>query len=154
MDLPLQWTWWIVVLHAAATGMMIGIIWFVQVVHYPLMALVGRDGYPAYQAAHSRRTTFVVMPPMLVELATGVWLALRPAPWLSASTAWTGLALLAVVWISTCFLQVPQHRRLEGGFDPAAHRRLVRGNWIRAFAWTLRGILILATLTRLLPATG
>jgi hypothetical protein len=75
MDLPLQWTWWIVVLHAAATGMMIGIIWFVQVVHYPLMALVGRDGYPAYQAAHSRRTTFVVMPPMLVESATGIWQA-------------------------------------------------------------------------------
>jgi uncharacterized membrane protein len=147
-------TGWIVVVHLASTGVMIGIIWFVQVVHYPLMALAGRDGYPAYQAAHSRRTTIVVMPPMLIELATGVWLALRPSPFFPASTAWTGLALLALVWISTFFLQVPEHGRLERGFDPAAHRRLVRGNWVRTVAWTLRGILVLANLPRLLSHAG
>jgi hypothetical protein len=147
-------TWWIVVLHGAATALMIGIVWFVQVVHYPLMALVGRDGYPAYQAAHSRRTTFVVMPPMLVEMGTGVWLALRASPLFPASAAWTGLALLALVWASTFFLQVPQHSRLEAGFDAAAHRRLVQSNWIRTVAWTLRGLLVLANLPRLLAAAG
>jgi hypothetical protein len=152
MSDSLSMTGWIMVLHLAATGVMIGIIWFVQVVHYPLMALVGPNGYPAYQAAHSRRTTIVVAPPMLLELATGVWLALRPSPFFPASTAWTGLALLALVWGSTLFLQVPQHRQLEGGFDAAAHRRLVRGNWVRTVAWTLRGILVLASLVRLLPA--
>lgn len=146
-------SWWIVVAHAAATGVMIGIIWFVQVVHYPLMARVGRDGYPAYQAAHSRRTTIVVAPPMLLELATGVWLALRPSPYFPQSAAWPGLGLLAVVWLSTFFLQVPEHGRLERGFDPAAHRRLVRGNWVRTVAWTLRGILVLAFLPWLVFGT-
>jgi hypothetical protein len=146
--LPL--TWWIVVVHAAATGVMVGIIWFVQVVHYPLMALVGREGYAAYQAAHARRTTFVVAGPMLLELATGVWLALRPFPYFPASAAWAGLALLAVVWLSTFFLQVPEHGRLEGGFDETAHRRLVRGNWIRTAAWTLRGVLLFINLPYLL----
>lgn len=147
-------TGWIVVVHLAATGVMIGIIWFVQVVHYPLMARVGRQGYPAYQAAHSRRTTLVVAPPMLLELGTGVWLALRPPPFFPASAAWTGLALLAVVWASTFFLQVPEHGRLEQGFDPDAHRRLVRGNWVRTVAWTLRGILLLANLPKLLATPG
>jgi hypothetical protein len=33
------------------------------------------------------------------------------------------------------------HRRLEQGFDLAAHRQLVRGNWIRTIAWSLRGLL-------------
>ncbi len=144
----------IVILHLACTGVMIGIIWFVQVVHYPLMALAGREEYPAYQAAHSRRTTIVVMPPMLLEMGTGVWLALRPSPYFPAAAAWTGLALLAVVWGATFFLQVPEHGRLERGFDPGAHRRLVRGNWIRTVAWTLRGILVLANLPRLLAAAG
>lgn len=147
-------TGWIVVAHLASTGVMIGIIWFVQVVHYPLMAGVGRDGYPAYQAAHSRRTTLVVMPPMLLEIATGAWLVLRPSPFFPASAAWTGLALLAVIWLSTFFLQVPQHGRLERGFDAAAHRRLVRGNWVRTVAWTLRGILVLAQLPRLAAGPG
>ncbi|HST60718.1 MAG TPA: hypothetical protein VLK84_18605 [Longimicrobium sp.] len=153
MDIPLP-TPWIVILHLASTGVMIGIIWFVQVVHYPLMALAGREQYPAYQAAHSRRTTVVVMPPMLLELATGVWLALRPSPIFPASAAWAGLALLALVWASTFFLQVPQHRRLEAGFDAAAHRRLVQSNWIRTVGWTLRGILLLANLPRLLATGG
>ena len=147
-------TGWMVVVHLAATGMMIGVIWFVQVVHYPLLAMVGRDGYPAYQAEHQRRTGIAVAPPMLLELATGAWLALRPSPFLPASAAWTGLALLAVVWLSTFLLQVPQHRRLERGFDAAAHRRLVRGNWIRTVAWTLRGILLLAHLPRLTAVAG
>lgn len=154
MSGALALSWWIAVLHMAATGVMIGIIWFVQVVHYPLMALVGRDGYPAYQAAHQRRTTWVVALPMLVELATGVWLALRPPPFFSASAAWTGLGLLAVVWLSTFFLQVPAHGRLERGFDPDAHRRLVWGNWVRTVAWTLRGILVLANLPRLPGSAG
>jgi uncharacterized membrane protein len=154
MDFPVSATSWIVLLHLAATALMTGIIWFVQVVHYPLMALVGRDGYPAYQAAHARRTTYVVMPPMLVEMATGVWLALRPPPSFPAAAAWAGLALLAVVWLSTFFLQVPEHGRLERGFDADAHRRLVRGNWIRTAAWTLRGILVLACVLRALPAAG
>lgn len=152
MDAPLSATAWIFILHLAATGVMIGIIWFVQVVHYPLMALAGRDGYPAYQAAHSRRTTIVVMPPMLLELGTGAWLALRPPPFFPPSAAWTGLALLAMIWLSTFFLQVPQHGRLEAGFDEAAHRRLVHGNWVRTVGWTLRGILVLANLPRLVAA--
>lgn len=147
-------SWWVVVLHLAATMVMIGIIWFVQVVHYPLMALAGRDGYPAFQAAHSRRTTFVVAPPMLVELATGAWLALRPPPFFPASAAWAGLALLAVVWLSTFFLQVPEHGRLEHGFDAVAHRRLVRGNWVRTVAWTLRGTLLIANLPRVFAGFG
>lgn len=154
MTIPLPPDAWIVVPHVVATAVMAGIIWFVQVVHYPLMALVGRDGYPAYQAAHARRTTWVVMPPMLVEMATGVWLALRPSPYMPAAVAWIGLALLAVVWGSTFFLQVPEHGRLERGFDPDAHRRLVRGNWIRTVAWTLRAILVLANLPRFLATVG
>lgn len=146
MNGPLLLTGWIVVVHVAATAVMIGVIWFVQVVHYPLMALVGRDGYPAYQAAHARRTTWVVAPPMLLELGTGAWLVLRPSSFFPASAAWMGLALLAIVWLSTFFLQVPEHGRLERGFDPAVHRRLVRGNWVRTIAWTLRGVLAVTSL--------
>ncbi|MBD0320224.1 MAG: hypothetical protein ICV87_07820 [Gemmatimonadetes bacterium] len=140
---------WIFLLHVAATGMMIGVIWFVQIVHYPLFAMVGRDGFAAYEATHSRRTTFVVVMPMLVELATGAYLALRPPPAVSPVAMWAGLALIGVIWLSTWLLQVPGHRALEAGFDPAAHRALVATNWIRTVAWTARGILLLAILGRM-----
>ena len=136
------------VLNLASTMVMIGIIWFVQVVAYPQLAFAGRDGYVAYQAAHVRRTTFVVGGPILIEAATGLWLALRPPSFFPPALAWTGLALIAVVLLSTALLEVPIHRRLERGFDADAHRRLVLGNWVRTIAWTARGVILLVVLAR------
>lgn len=63
---------------------------------------------------------------------------------------WAGLDLIGVIWLSTRLLQVPQHRVLEAGSDPGAHRVLVASNWIRTVAWTARGILLLALLGRML----
>lgn len=124
-------------LHALPTFFLCGLVWFVQVVHYPLYAAVGAAELPAYERRHCRRITPVVAPPMLAEAALAVWLcAQAPAeqqPW-----AVTGLALLAVVWGSTFLLQVPCHDRLSQAPDAAVLRRLVATNWLRTAAWTLR----------------
>ncbi len=128
-------------LHAAATLFMTGLIWLVQVVHYPLFALVGTESFVAYAQAHQRRITPVVVPVMLLEVVTAIALvALLPAG-RPRIAAWIGLGLLAAIWLSTAFLQVPLHRRLLGGYDDATIARLVRGNWLRTFAWTLRAVL-------------
>lgn len=126
----------ILLLHAAATWFMAGVIWFVQVVHYPLMARVGPDGWCDYERRHMRRTTWVVAPVMLIEAATAV-LILLASP--RAALPWAGVGLLIAVWVSTFAVQVPLHARLERGFDVAIHRRLVRSNWLRTLAWTARG---------------
>ena len=128
--------------HLAATLVMTGVIWFVQVVHYPLFAGVGAAGFREYAARHGRRTTWVVAGPMLVELGTGAVLLWRRPAFLPAAVAWVGAALLAVVWLSTWGLQVPRHAELGVGFDARAHRRLVRTNWLRTAAWTARAALL------------
>ena len=134
---------WIVMAHAFCTVAMAGLIWFVQIVHYPLFVEVGSGEFTRYEALHCRRTGYVVAPLMLTELATAAWLFFRPptsgVEW--ATTA--GIALLAAAWLSTALLQVPCHRRLERGFDPAVARRLVGTNWIRTIAWTARALLAL-----------
>lgn len=138
----------ILLVHAAATWFMVGLIWLVQVVHYPLFAGVGEEGFAAYAADHSRRITRVVGPVMLLELGTGVLLlARRPA---DVGWGWplAGLALLGVVWASTAFLQVPRHTELGAGFDAAAWRALVATNWVRTVAWSLRGLVVLVLLAR------
>jgi hypothetical protein len=138
----------LLLLHAGATLFMTGLVWFVQVVHYPLFDGVGRDSFVAYEIEHSRRTTRVVGPVMLVEGASAAaLLGVRPAA-IPASWAWVGFVLLGVVWISTVFLQVPQHRALERGFDGGVHRALVAGNWIRTIAWSARSVLALAMTAR------
>ncbi len=57
--------------HTAATFYMLGVIWFVQLVHYPLFAAVGKDFFTEYEKRHQSWTTYVVAPGMLVEGLTG-----------------------------------------------------------------------------------
>ena len=133
----------ILLLNVAATLYMVGLIWCVQIVHYPLFARVGKDSFAAYEAAHSSLITLVVGPPMLLEAATTALLLFFRSPAIRLSEALIGAALLAVIWLSTMFLQVPQHGVLSAGFDAAAHQFLVNSNWLRTVAWSLRGVLVL-----------
>jgi hypothetical protein len=136
----------ILLANAAATVFMTGLIWFVQVVHYPLFAKVGPEVFPAYSRAHQMLTTLVVGPPMLVEAATAALLVIvRPAG-TSAGLAWTGLALVAAIWLSTAALQVPAHGRLVDGFDADTNAFLVSTNWIRTICWTARTAVVGALL--------
>ena len=134
---------WLIITQAAATLAMTGLIWFVQIVHYPLMGRVGVEAFTGYEDEHTRRTSWVVGPPMLIEAVTSLTIVFRPPTGVSAGEAWSGLALVAVIWISTATLQVPLHRRLAKGFEPSAHRSLVLTNWIRVLAWSLRAALVL-----------
>jgi hypothetical protein len=53
--------------HLAVTLFMVGMIWFVKVVHYPLFAKVGPEGFTLYSKAHSHLTGYAVGPPMLIS---------------------------------------------------------------------------------------
>jgi hypothetical protein len=128
--------------HVAATLYMVGLIWLVQVVHYPLFGWVGPDGFVEYEAQHTSRISLVVIPPMLVEIGTAfLLLFLRP----TAIPLWqvvVGIVLVLLVWFSTFFLQVPQHNILSQGFNTEAYRLLVTTNWLRTIAWSARGLLV------------
>jgi hypothetical protein len=129
--------------HLGSSLFMVGLIWFVQVVHYPLFASVGSLEFPSYEQRHTALTTWVVAPPMLTEGVTAallIWLRPTGVPeW----SVWSGLALLGVIWLSTAFIQVPCHELLSKRFEPVVHRRLVSTNWLRTAAWSLRGGLVL-----------
>jgi hypothetical protein len=132
----------IIAIHACATLFMTGLIWFVQVVHYPLFARVGTDGFTGYSEAHQRLTTLVVGPAMLVEAVTAALLVFMRPPGVSPALLWTGLSLLGAIWLSTAFLQVPLHGRLASGFSSEVCDALVSTNWIHTVAWSLRGCLV------------
>ena len=132
--------------HTSATLAMTGLIWFVQVVHYPLFRRVGNESFIEYERLPVRRTGWVVGPVMLTEAATAVLLVALADSQPMQLLAVIGAVLLGVIWVSTWGLQVPAHRLLEHGFDASAARRLVTSNWIRTLAWTARGAVALAML--------
>ena len=131
--------------------MMTGIIWFVQIVHYPLFAEVGPEQFTQYESLHVRWTGYVVGPLMLLELGTGLLLFMglndHTRWWLGAS-----LIALGLIWLSTFFLQVPLHAKISQGFDTDAIRQLVRTNWIRTVLWSLRAGILLYLLRNWLKA--
>jgi len=136
-------------LHLLPTLFMTGVIWFVQVVHYPLFAAVGERAFRSYEERHTQRTTWIVLPPMVAELGLAIWLLLR-APDQLRSLAWAGVVLVAGLWLSTFLVQVPCHARLSQGFDPRAWRRLVVSNWLRTAMWTARSALAAGLLYQLI----
>ena len=124
-----------------STLFMVGLIWFVQIVHYPLYANVGREQFPEYERLHNQLTTWVVGPAMLLEVITAAILLKFPLRD-SASLAWFGAGLLAVIWITTATLSIPAHNALISEFSMTQYHKLVSTNWIRTVGWSMRGVIV------------
>jgi hypothetical protein len=133
----------ILLVHCASTLYMNGVIWFVQIVHYPLLGEACPADFPAYEKQNTALTTWAVSP-MLLEGATALLLFWFCPAGVSSWQLYAGLTLFAVIMVSTAFVQVPCHDVLTQGFNAAALRTLVTTNWIRTVAWTMRGLLVLA----------
>lgn len=119
---------------------MVGLIWMVQRVVYPLMARHSPDTWVTWHTAYTRRMGSVVGPLILIELAGAVWWCVQ-AP--ASLWAWAAAVPVGVNLISTAFVQVPIHKSLEDGMDRGLIHRLVVTNWIRTAMWSLRGMLLL-----------
>jgi hypothetical protein len=128
--------------QAIASGIMCGVIWFVQLVHYPLFVRVPADDVAAHALENQRRTGWVVIPPMLVEGLTAAIVAVRPPAGVGLAPAIAGLAMVLALWLSTAIVQMPLHARLARDEQcPDAVAALVRTNWFRTSLWTARACL-------------
>jgi len=134
-------------MYVASTWAMFGIIWFAQIVHYPLFSRVGKDSFTDYQNANLRRTVFVVIPLQMIELFTALLLVWKVPQGILPTQVWINLVLIGITWISTATLQVPRHIKLSRGFDTKTQNILVSSNWIRTVVWSIRGAIIFWMLT-------
>jgi len=136
--------------NVASTLYMMGLIWFVQVVHYPLHGHVGTAQFSEYQQLHMSWTGLVVGPAMMIEALTTLYLVIDPIQQVPTWYFWLGGILLLFIWASTGLLQVPLHNGLLDQFNEYRHSQLVRSNWIRTICWTFRGALVLYIMNLLL----
>ena len=128
--------------QALASSAMCGLIWFVQMVHYPLFAHTDTTHSPDYADENQHRTGPVVIPPMLVEAATATLIAISPPPAIGRPAARAGLAMVAALGLSTLLVQMPLHgQRTHAGHTPATVAALVRTNWLRTILWSARALL-------------
>lgn len=136
----------LLVVNLVATAFMTGVIWCVQIAHYPLMSGWPHDDFSRWEAMHRSRIGGVVVPAMLIEgITAAAIIARRPASvpvWLP----WAAAIVLLAIWASTFLVQVPLHDRLSAGWDAETHRWLVATNWIRTLLWSVRLALVAAML--------
>lgn len=136
----------LLLLNLAATWYMVGLIWFVQLVHYPLFLHVGQARFAEYERLNTNWTSWAVGPAMLLEVATAAALLFYIPRGCSPWWLLIGLIVLLAIWCVTAVCSIPMHARLEKDYDEAAIRWLVATNWLRTLGWTLRGVLMAAML--------
>lgn len=121
---------------------MVGMIWTIHLVHYPLFAEVGQESYVRFQAEHVERIGPLLFVPWLTEGLTVLallWFVTARRRRDIAAPVLVGAVAMAVVLIISGFWSAPAHGDLADGFDAVVHDRLMTANLVRALAWTVRG---------------
>jgi hypothetical protein len=119
---------------------MTGLIWVIQLVHYPAYKYMDVTSFKNYQNFHTTTITFIVGPIMVIEIFTGLAVFLDQKMNLLSSLNLAGLIL---IWIATISWSVPKHGELANGYNPTVVESLILTNWIRTVLWTLRSVVIL-----------
>ena len=126
--------------HIFTTFAMTGVIWLVQLAHYPNLHIPRAS--PKYFESNASRTSYVVIPLMLTEAATAAALLFIHRDPLHLILA----LLLLTIWLSTALLSVPCHNKLcRSGYAETTVSRLIRTNWPRTILWTARSAILLAS---------
>ena len=126
----------LLVVHLALSAAYAGFQWTVRFLVYPQFARVPPDAFAAYERSHQRLVTRVVGPLFAGQGVTTLLLLAVRQEGVPLLPVLTGAVCLAAVLGITAFLAVPLHRRLDAGWDPDAHRRLLTVDGLRVAAAT------------------
>ncbi len=124
---------------------MTGLIWTIQLVHYPSFYLIDVKHNKKFHVFHQSMMGILAGPVMLIELAACLLnLTLATSIQLHATGPevfhFVPFILCATCLLSTFFLQVPIHKKLVDDLSmrPDLIAKLVKSNWIRTICWSLK----------------
>jgi len=123
-----------------STSVMVGVIWVIQLLHYPSFHFINEKNYIEFQHFHMQRISFIVVPVMLIELASALLLAY----FFESNLTIILLALVLGIWAITFIFFTNIHQKLTDGYDHSIVHRLVLINWSRTTLWSLRLIILLS----------
>lgn len=128
------------------TTVMVGVIWTVQIVIYPLFYPYAEKGEVAelekLHEYYTPKITLIVLPLMFTELGLAIWTAFTHQGFWN----WILLSLVLGAWAITFFISVPCHNTLatvnEVPSKLRAAKMLIRTNWLRTLFWSVRAIIL------------
>ena len=123
-----------------STSVMVGVIWVIQLLHYPSFHFINKKKYIEFQYFHMQRISTIVIPVMLIELGSALLLSY----FFRSSLTIILLVLLSGIWGITFIFFTNMHQKLTSGYDPSIVDRLIQINWSRTALWSLRLIILLS----------
>ena len=106
-----------------------------QIQHYSLYPLVGRDGFSDYLQANNRAALLPAVLPGMLLLASSLVLTLYRLSFVTASDAIIALSFNLISLFSTFRWQRPiQSEMALSGYDEGKIHLLIATNWVRTLA--------------------
>lgn len=138
----------LIVAQLVVTAALTGLIWIVQLVHYPGFRYVDHSQFSNFQQHHMRSISYVVVPLMLIEIGLALWLQVDFWKRDGMYFILAANVLLAIIWMATFFVSTPIHSQLlTHGYNEKLITKLVDTNWIRTILWSIRtGLLVIIIL--------
>ena len=134
--MPEQIVLFAVILNLVVSSFMVGLIWLIQLVSYPLFSYVDVGDFQKYHSGHVKKITPLVALAMTLEAGIALILLVF-IPDVAVGLLVINTTLVCMIWVSTAFLQIPYHQRLEFPENQIMYtEKLVNTNWIRTILWT------------------
>ncbi len=121
---------------------MCGVIWIVQLVHYPSFYFVDTNKFEKFEHFHQKNVTFIVLPMMCLELFSNIINMVYFKNHLNILDYFLSF-LLFTIWAITFFACIPCHRILSNGSNIHIIDKLITFNWYRTILWSMRAVLLL-----------
>lgn len=122
--------------NLALSGITVGLIWVIQLVHYPSFLFIDPIEFSSFHGHHTYYMGVIAAPLMLAELGLGSYLAFKSKKYIYP------LVIIIIIWISTFCVQVPLHNQLEDSMDQEVIQQLIQTNWIRTGLWSLKLVIL------------
>lgn len=106
---------------------MCGVIWVIQLIHYPSFTSIVPDQFLQFHTQHTMAMGLIAGPVMVIELMVAMWLLTMKTDVFSV----THLVLVIALWALTFLVSVPLHNKLAQGYDLQIITSLIKTNWPR-----------------------
>ena len=100
----------ILIYHIVFCSIMVGVIWLIQLVHYPAFHFIKLNEYILFQKFHMDRISIIVIPAMSVELLSGVLIFIYHPK--SIDYFPISMIILIMIWLITAAYFAKSHQSL------------------------------------------
>jgi len=134
----------LLVIHAATTIFLAGVIWAIQLTIIPVLASGTLELWPQHTAIYRGAFRALFWPLVVIEAGSGMVAALTHPAGIPSWVHAVNVSLLVCAWSTFPLIRLMVGHDPLARFDPARFVHFARLNRIRVAVWTLRCGIVLA----------